>query len=598
MRFNNNSALSFTVGVLLTVTSVVVPAAVANADTPELPTGVEQMLTYNAADFVAEASALPPELVDAVIRDLGVSGEQYLAEAAAATQAPDVVESLSAAGIDVLGSRMDGTGLVVNIADAADGAVVTAAGAVAEIGEPEPFSIEELSLEFSADIYGGQGYYYEAADGKAFRCSIGFNGYSPSGAKEFLTAGHCTNTVRGSVWSLRMTAPNTQGEQDAQLGSPVLNTTQLSGGYDIGRLSVPAGVNTPGAVLTWGGGVGAPLSSAPLAITRQSAATVGASVCKSGSTSGWTCGLVMEVDYDADVQGSIVNSIVTSACTKPGDSGGALVMGNVAVGVTSWSVDTDSTGATVACTDSRYASGAFPMNSAAGKASVAAKYGSSWTLATTAAEAPSASPNENFVKKLYRDFLGREATAADVQTWASQLDSGRMGRYGVASALSRSDEWITTVIENFYLNTLGRPSDASGLRGWINAARNGMPIAQIASAFYSSPEYFSTTGQNNNRVWVRDLYVKLLLRTGETQGVDSWVNGLNRGIPRQEVSYGFYQSPETLGVRIDSLYRKLLNRPAEPGSATWSPFVRDRGDLVLAAALAASDEYMNLAQLR
>ena len=593
MKFHHSSALSAASIAMIVATLIVVPATVSIADSPDPSDTVERMLEYSPEDFVSEANALPAELVDAVNRDLEVSGEQYLAEAAAATQAPEVVGSLSEAGVDVLGSRMEGTELIVNVADAVDKVIVTSAGATAELGEPAPFTLGDVDLSFAADIYGGQGYYFEGANNKAFRCTVGFNGSSSSGAKEFITAGHCTNNVTGSVFSLKMSAPDTTGTLDAQLGSPVPGSTALdTAGNDVGRIAVPAGVNAVPAVFTWGGGRGAPLAS--WQITGRAAATVGASVCKSGSTTGWTCGGVLEVDYDADVEGAVVNSIVTSACTQAGDSGGSVVMGSTAVGVTSWSVDP----ASASCSDPDYAAGAFPMNSAAGKASVARIYGSSWTLATSAS-------NENFVKKLYLDFLGRSAGAAEVESWVEQISYGRLDRYGVATALSRSDEWITTVIENFYRNTLQRASDPEGLRGWINAARNGMPVAQIASAFYSSPEYFANVGRNDNRTWVTDLYPKLLLRTGEQQGIDSWVNALNRGMPRSTVAFGFYQSPETLGVRIDSLYRKLLSRPAEPASAgnagaigSWSPFVRNNGDLVLAAALAGSQEYLNLAQPR
>lgn len=62
-----------------------------------------------------------------------------------------------------------------------------------------------------------------------------------------------------------------------------------------------------------------------------------------------------------------------------------------------------------------------------------------------------------------------------------------ISRFGVATELSRSDEWISTVVTNFYRDTLNREPDAEGLQGWDNAAQSGMPVAQIASAFYASP---------------------------------------------------------------------------------------------------------------
>ncbi len=675
MKFVHSTALSAGVVALLAASLVVVPATASVADTPP---AVEQMLDYSPDDFAVQASELPPELVEAVNRDLGISGEQYLAESAAAAQAPDVVESLTSAGVDVLGSRMDGTDLVVNIADASDSAVVAGAGAAPEVGEPAPFDISDLTLSFSADIYGGQGYYYDAANNTAFRCSIGFNGFSSSGAKEFVTAGHCTNPVRGDVWSLKMSAPDATGTKEAQLGYPVPGSTSVgSGGYDIGRIAVPTAVNALPGVLTWGGGVGAPLASTPLNITGRSAATVGANVCKSGSTTGWTCGSVLDVDYDASVQGSTINSIVTSACTRPGDSGGSLVMGSVAVGVTSWSVDSDGT-SSVGCSDSRYAAGAFPMDSAAGKASVAKLYGSSWQLATSVESPAVTSPSSRskfdsilgtvagatsgsvvdayldgsttyfarvsatsgsfsiplrnvtagshklvlvhrsgssasaparsdlvisdqsdrlFVQQLYRDFLNREATSTEQSQWMAKLAAGTVNAHGIATALSQSDEWISTVITGYYRDTLQREPDARGLAYWTSMAKSGVPVSQIASAFYSSAEYFRTIGESNNRTWVADLYEKLLLRTGETSGVNYWVSVLDSGVARITVAYSFYQSNETLGVRVNSVFQKLLNRTGSPTTvAYWSKIVSSQGDLVLAAAVAGSAEYYEKAQ--
>jgi hypothetical protein len=68
-------------------------------------------------------------------------------------------------------------------------------------------------------------------------------------------------------------------------------------------------------------------------------------------------------------------------------------------------------------------------------------------------------------------------------------------------------------------------------------------------------------------------------------------------MPLDTVSFGFYQSAETLGVRVNALYRTFLGRDGEPAGITnWMPFVAGEGDLVLAAALAASQEYFNRAQ--
>jgi hypothetical protein len=210
---------------------------------------------------------------------------------------------------------------------------------------------------------------------------------------------------------------------------------------------------------------------------------------------------------------------------------------------------------------------------------------------------PNPVPTQNFVTQLYKDFLSRAPYSNELSSWTSRLMNHQSTRYDLATALSQSNEWITKVVTNFYHDTLNREPDQAGLSGWITAAQRGMPVAQIASAFYSSPEYFANVGHNDYRTWVSDLYQKLLLRAPDNAGLDGWVNALNKGMPRDVVSYGFYQSAEKVGVRITALYTSLLGRaPETAGIASWSPFVINQGDLVLSAAIAASDEYFNHAQ--
>jgi len=203
-----------------------------------------------------------------------------------------------------------------------------------------------------------------------------------------------------------------------------------------------------------------------------------------------------------------------------------------------------------------------------------------------------ASRMQAFARSLYRDFLGREASTAEWQTSADRLLKHQLSRRDLATELSRSNEWISSVITRFYRDTLNRAPDAAGLAGWIRAARSGMPVAQIAAAFYASPEYFSSVGHRNNDTWVRDLYVKLLGRTADARGLAGWVHALKAGMPRSRVAFGFYQSPESLRVRVNKLYKDLLGRPSDPSSASWVPFVKAQGDLVLAAALASSAEFL------
>ncbi|MEV0457815.1 S1 family peptidase [Catellatospora methionotrophica] len=162
------------------------------------------------------------------------------------------------------------------------------------------------------DVIGGNAYYI----GSGSRCSVGF---SVSGG--FVTAGHCGTT--GST------------------------TTQPSGtfagssfpGNDYAWVRVNSG-NTPrGLVNNYAGGT--------VSVSGSTDAAIGASVCRSGSTTGWHCGTIQarnaSVTYS---QGTVSGLIRTNVCAEPGDSGGSLIAGNQAQGVTSGGSGNCSSGGT------------------------------------------------------------------------------------------------------------------------------------------------------------------------------------------------------------------------------------------------------------
>ncbi|MDO7881116.1 cell wall-binding repeat-containing protein [Salinibacterium soli] len=358
--------------------------AIAFAEDPA-PAPVESMDEFSPSDYAAEAAELPIELADAVARDLGISPEEYLAQGAAAVQAVEVVSSLEGAGVTVLGSRLEGTELVVNVEDGADAALVESAGGVAEYGEPAPaWDPTDLVAEPAADVYDGLGWVW--SDGTYLhQCSVGYTGYLVStGAKQFATAGHCTEDMTGTARIWTQSAPGQSGSLGATLGQKIAGTITFGNGIDVGRIDTGANVQKASAV-TWGFGTGAPLSSTPRILTGDAAPIVGADVCKSGSRTGWRCGEIVDVDFETSVSGNLVNSVVTTACVMPGDSGGTGIMGSKGIGITSWVSWNSGTLPPIesrTCANVAY-SGYFQMVSPGSQESVASVYGNTWEMAAT-----------------------------------------------------------------------------------------------------------------------------------------------------------------------------------------------------------------------
>ncbi len=378
--------------------ALIVPVAPAAAQETPVPPAV--MDEYPAAEFAAEAAELPDELEAAVQRDLGIGAVEYLAEAEAAADAVVVVEGLEEVGIEVLGSRLEGTELIVSVADTADAAVVAEAGGIAEIGTPAP--VEEAPREAftAADSYSGTGYTW----GK-WQCSVGFNGYrTTDGAPQMVTAGHCfdgatASTVVRALIQNKPTSYYPQGtgpSAGSAIGSPLMPSVAFGEHKDAALLNYNGSTTPHAKVATWGGGIQTPLAGTEISVRGQTQAVVGANLCKSGSRTGWTCGTVLQVNETINVGGKLVNSVRASTCTLPGDSGGVALIGTRAVGISS------STASVSSCSGGGYFAGFFPLVSNAsgsGGTSVASMYGSNWEPAVVLSRPTITSPQNGLVSR-------------------------------------------------------------------------------------------------------------------------------------------------------------------------------------------------------
>lgn len=158
---------------------------------------------------------------------------------------------------------------------------------------------------YAGNIIGGDAYYIN----DAARCSVGF---SVSGG--FVSAGHC-----GSA------GDTVTGADDSAMG-----TFQASSfpGNDYSYVKTNSSWTPTSTVDGYGNG--------DVTVTGSTAAGVGASVCRSGSTSGWHCGTIEATNQTVNYsEGTVSGLTQTNACAEPGDSGGSWVSGSQAQGVTS-----------------------------------------------------------------------------------------------------------------------------------------------------------------------------------------------------------------------------------------------------------------------
>ncbi|WP_051771581.1 proprotein convertase P-domain-containing protein [Lentzea albidocapillata] len=153
-------------------------------------------------------------------------------------------------------------------------------------------------------------------------CSVGFAATDANGGKHFLTAGHCTNDANQAAYG-QISQQNRLGTSNVG-GSRSVNARE----GDMGVVAVTeAGWNLSAAVNTWG--------QPAITVTGSAEAMVGDRVCHSGNTSKWQCGEVKYTNKAVDYGGGLVIEGLTwtTACSKGGDSGGAWLLGDKAVGL-------------------------------------------------------------------------------------------------------------------------------------------------------------------------------------------------------------------------------------------------------------------------
>ncbi|MEV5648267.1 S1 family peptidase [Nocardia sp. NPDC052254] len=176
---------------------------------------------------------------------------------------------------------------------------------------------------------GGDGY-TSVAGKMQLVCSTGFNGLDRNGDPVNITAGHCDPNIPAAGTA------NAPGMFELLPGNHVgaqLGTFQKSvlGNQDYSIVSIE-----PGARDRFSNNLVRVPGAAPIAITGVADPVVGAPVCKSGERTGFSCGVVNAVDQTVQVgDRELTQSFSANICALPGDSGGTMVTGTMALGISS-----------------------------------------------------------------------------------------------------------------------------------------------------------------------------------------------------------------------------------------------------------------------
>ena len=161
------------------------------------------------------------------------------------------------------------------------------------------------------------------------RCSFGFNGTDGSGRTVNISAGHCDpNRAAAGTSNSSQVFPMVNNQTGPRVGYFAKSS------FD-GRDYSIINIDDNAKYRFENNSVRVPFNRS-VNITGTADPVVGAPVCKAGSTTGFSCGVVTGVNRVAKVlDHTLDNGFTTNICVLQGDSGGPIVSGTLAVGITS-----------------------------------------------------------------------------------------------------------------------------------------------------------------------------------------------------------------------------------------------------------------------
>ena len=249
----------------------------------------------------------------------------------------DLASAVNSVGIDFLNSQ-----LVVDVANTPAGHMLNLPTLIANIKvslSPDGGGPVERRPMGGDTYISAQTSLNDAALKSVDVCSFGFNSTDSAGNALNISAGHCDPNLDKGDGAAEVYLPDARNlKASPKLGNFVHAQVGGDSGldYSVIKLSdkaVRAGMDQPSVR----GANGTTLS-----LTGTADPVMGAPICKSGQSSTFTCGYVVadRVEtqlYTAEGEAKTVRGFASSACTLGGDSGGAIVSGTLALGITSGS---------------------------------------------------------------------------------------------------------------------------------------------------------------------------------------------------------------------------------------------------------------------
>lgn len=255
----------------------------------------------------------------------------------------DVAKTINGIAVDALDQS-----IVVEVANSPVGQILNLPTLIANVRiVPVPAAPDRTPAAIGGDSYITSADPIDSPDPIEITfCSLGFAGNFPNGGDAYLSAGHCDPLLDTGQSGAPVYLPSP--------ADPTRNAGPQIGSIVSSRVGGPDGVEySVIAVSEAGAAAGLDLpevrggNGSRIPVTGVADAVVGAPICKSGKSSSYTCGVVtadrIEVPLYLD-DGTVrtIRGFAGSTCSLAGDSGGAIISGTRALGITSGSNSGDS----------------------------------------------------------------------------------------------------------------------------------------------------------------------------------------------------------------------------------------------------------------
>ncbi|MFC8943269.1 N-acetylmuramoyl-L-alanine amidase, partial [Streptomyces griseoincarnatus] len=203
----------------------------------------------------------------------------------------------------------------------------------------------------------------------------------------------------------------------------------------------------------------------------------------------------------------------------------------------------------------------------------------------------------NLVQAVYKDSLGREATAGEIGFWEYKVSLDGAGV--LVDALEKSDKYRTARIVSAYEATLGYTPSSTQVSTHLAAIQKGTrTIDDVEPFLLANPKYYAHVG-GTDEAYVTALYQHMLHRAPTATQLDYWVSRLST-LGRTAVVSSLWDNPQSVRLRVVATYEHYLGvTPTSAQVEVWvERLTSGQSEAALRRAIMVTSKYLAYADSR